>query len=272
MSRWWRARRRSIEKDRRDLDRDVGLSHLCDAALVFQRPRAGHPDQRARTLPGLSRSRHESGSGITPASTSRASRTTACRSGISRQPSGSRSNGSSDSWRGVVMDTYALEKLTGWTPELSPPPDTPLFWRVARVWLTHAHPSPLVGEGGAKRRMRGLSQVEVCVERTPHPSERALAPELPSPQGGGRSTVSLLAVTLAQKSLARSASAGRGSAVKGSGRVTSMAARPSRAVSRPLSTPSPSRCESFAAMPWPSICCTRLSPIGHAAGDRRDDR
>ena len=21
-------------------------------------------------------------------------------------------------WRGVVMDTYALEKLTGWTPEL----------------------------------------------------------------------------------------------------------------------------------------------------------
>jgi 4-amino-4-deoxy-L-arabinose transferase-like glycosyltransferase len=35
------------------------------------------------------------------------------------------------SWRGVVMDTYALEKLTGWTPELSPPPASPLFrWRV----------------------------------------------------------------------------------------------------------------------------------------------
>jgi 4-amino-4-deoxy-L-arabinose transferase-like glycosyltransferase len=34
-------------------------------------------------------------------------------------------------WRGVVMDTYALEKLTGFTPELSPPPDSPLFrWRV----------------------------------------------------------------------------------------------------------------------------------------------
>ena len=33
-------------------------------------------------------------------------------------------------WRGVVMDTYALEKLTGWTPELSPPPDSALFrWR-----------------------------------------------------------------------------------------------------------------------------------------------
>jgi 4-amino-4-deoxy-L-arabinose transferase-like glycosyltransferase len=34
-------------------------------------------------------------------------------------------------WRGIVMDTYALEKFTGWTPELSPPPDSPLFrWRV----------------------------------------------------------------------------------------------------------------------------------------------
>ncbi|MGJ4951769.1 glycosyltransferase family 39 protein [Bradyrhizobium sp. HKCCYLS20291] len=35
-------------------------------------------------------------------------------------------------WRGQVMDSYALEKLTGWTPELSPPPDSPLYqWR----WL-----------------------------------------------------------------------------------------------------------------------------------------
>jgi hypothetical protein len=25
------------------------------------------------------------------------------------------------------MDTYALEKLTGWTPELSPPPPSPLY-------------------------------------------------------------------------------------------------------------------------------------------------
>ena len=34
-------------------------------------------------------------------------------------------------WRGLVVDTYALEKLTGWTPELSPPKDSPLFqWRV----------------------------------------------------------------------------------------------------------------------------------------------
>jgi hypothetical protein len=29
------------------------------------------------------------------------------------------------------MDTYALEKLTGWAPELSPPSDSPLYrWRV----------------------------------------------------------------------------------------------------------------------------------------------
>jgi 4-amino-4-deoxy-L-arabinose transferase-like glycosyltransferase len=34
------------------------------------------------------------------------------------------------SWRGIVSDTYSLEKLTGWTPELSPPPDSPLYrWR-----------------------------------------------------------------------------------------------------------------------------------------------
>ncbi len=43
-------------------------------------------------------------------------------------------------WRGIVMDTYALEKLTNWTPELSPPPDLPLFrWRV------------LAGDAGALR-------------------------------------------------------------------------------------------------------------------------
>ena len=34
-------------------------------------------------------------------------------------------------WRGIVMDTYALQKFTGWTPELSPPPGSPLFnWRL----------------------------------------------------------------------------------------------------------------------------------------------
>ncbi len=36
------------------------------------------------------------------------------------------------SWRGRVMDTYVFGKLTGWTPELAPPPDSPLYqWR----WL-----------------------------------------------------------------------------------------------------------------------------------------
>jgi 4-amino-4-deoxy-L-arabinose transferase-like glycosyltransferase len=34
-------------------------------------------------------------------------------------------------WRGLVMDTYVIEKLTGWTPDLSPPKDSPLFqWKV----------------------------------------------------------------------------------------------------------------------------------------------
>ena len=34
-------------------------------------------------------------------------------------------------WRGIVMDTYALERLIGWTPDLAPAPDSLLFkWRV----------------------------------------------------------------------------------------------------------------------------------------------
>lgn len=33
-------------------------------------------------------------------------------------------------WRGRVMDTYVMDKLTGWTPDLSPPPDSPFYkWR-----------------------------------------------------------------------------------------------------------------------------------------------
>ncbi|VIO78519.1 Lipopolysaccharide core galacturonosyltransferase RgtA [Bradyrhizobium ivorense] len=53
------------------------------------------------------------------------------------------------SWRGTVMDTYALERLSGWTPDLSPPPDSTFFrWRVLALFL----PSPLVGEGGAHLR------------------------------------------------------------------------------------------------------------------------
>ncbi len=31
-------------------------------------------------------------------------------------------------WRGDVMDVYTLEKLTNWTPELAPPPGSPLYW------------------------------------------------------------------------------------------------------------------------------------------------
>src|SRR5580698_10369617 len=38
-------------------------------------------------------------------------------------------------WRGIVMDSYSIEKFSGWTPLLSPPPDSPLFdWR----WLADA--------------------------------------------------------------------------------------------------------------------------------------
>ena len=35
-------------------------------------------------------------------------------------------------WRGIVMDTYAIQTFSGWTPVLTPPKDSPLFdWR----WL-----------------------------------------------------------------------------------------------------------------------------------------
>ena len=128
------------------------------------------------------------------------------------------------SWRGIVMDTYALEKLTGWTPELSPPKDSPLYR--ART---------LAGEPEELRGNRGF----------------VIAARFDSHSSPSR---------LRSKSLARSPSAGRGSAVNGNGRVTSIAASPSRAVSSPFRTPSPSRCDSFAAMPWPSTCWIRLSP------------
>ncbi|MGF6312446.1 4-amino-4-deoxy-L-arabinose transferase-like glycosyltransferase [Bradyrhizobium sp. i1.8.4] len=53
------------------------------------------------------------------------------------------------SWRGMAMDTYSLEKISGWTPDLSPPPDTTFFrWRVLAILL----PSPPVGEAGAHLR------------------------------------------------------------------------------------------------------------------------
>jgi hypothetical protein len=50
-------------------------------------------------------------------------------------------------WRGIVMDTYALEKLTGWTPELSPPQDSPLYR--ARV---------LAGNFGTSRAFYAVAQ------------------------------------------------------------------------------------------------------------------
>ena len=49
------------------------------------------------------------------------------------------------SWRGIVMDTYALEKLTGWTPELSPQKDSPLY-----------RPRTLAGEPEMLRGNRGF--------------------------------------------------------------------------------------------------------------------
>lgn len=48
-------------------------------------------------------------------------------------------------WRGIVMDTYALEKLTGWTPELSPPRDSPLY-----------RPRTLAGDFGRLRSSQGF--------------------------------------------------------------------------------------------------------------------
>ena len=120
-----RARAEPVEKNRRDLDRHHGLSHLCDAALALQRPRARHPDQRARPLPGFcaipawTGSEDHTGLYVAREPDNRLplwNETNAVRKPLERVER---------SWRGVVMDTYALEKLTGWTPELSPPPDPP---------------------------------------------------------------------------------------------------------------------------------------------------
>ena len=48
-------------------------------------------------------------------------------------------------WRGTMMDIYALEKVTGWTPDLAPPPDSPLYrWRVLA--------GEIDGESSAKER------------------------------------------------------------------------------------------------------------------------
>jgi hypothetical protein len=51
------------------------------------------------------------------------------------------------------MDTYALEKLTNWTPELSPPPDSPLFrWRVLA-----GDPQMLPRSSGRRRAVAALA-------------------------------------------------------------------------------------------------------------------
>jgi 4-amino-4-deoxy-L-arabinose transferase-like glycosyltransferase len=60
------------------------------------------------------------------------------------------------SWRGFVMDTYALEKLTGWTPELSPPPDSPLYrWRLLVSDIRRSLPVAALGSNA--RPFRGES-------------------------------------------------------------------------------------------------------------------
>src|SRR3984957_8275002 len=65
---------------------------------------------------------------------------------------------------------------------------------------------------------------------------------------------------LLNKNGATSETPGALSTEKGIGRQTASAERPTRAVSRPLSTPSPMRAEIREAMPWPTSCCSRLSP------------
>lgn len=57
-------------------------------------------------------------------------------------------------WRGVLIDTYTIDKLTGWTPELSPQKDSPLFqWRVLALFSI----SPQAGRGEGNPTPRPLS-------------------------------------------------------------------------------------------------------------------
>jgi 4-amino-4-deoxy-L-arabinose transferase-like glycosyltransferase len=58
------------------------------------------------------------------------------------------------SWRGIVMDTYALEKLTGWTPELAPPPDSPLY-----------RARPLAGDFGPTLHVAALADERTIIPR-----------------------------------------------------------------------------------------------------------
>jgi 4-amino-4-deoxy-L-arabinose transferase-like glycosyltransferase len=58
------------------------------------------------------------------------------------------------SWRGIVMDTYALERLTGWTPELAPPPDSPLY-----------RARPLAGDFGPTLHVAALADERTFAQR-----------------------------------------------------------------------------------------------------------
>src|SRR5947209_1572338 len=58
-------------------------------------------------------------------------------------------------WRSTVMDCYALEKLTGWTPELTPAPDSPLYrWRVLAGEIRDE------SSGKQRRALAGLTHLE----------------------------------------------------------------------------------------------------------------
>lgn len=67
-------------------------------------------------------------------------------------------------WRGRVMDTYVLKKLTGWTPDFSPPPDSPFYrWRqlaesgaVVRYTLSSEVDAGSLEENASKRRSGAL--------------------------------------------------------------------------------------------------------------------
>ncbi len=63
-------------------------------------------------------------------------------------------------WRGVLIDTYTIDKLTGWTPELSPAKDSPLFqWRVLALratprplsFATNPSPNPTASAAAARQ-------------------------------------------------------------------------------------------------------------------------
>ncbi len=125
-----RARAGRNGEDRRDLDSDDRLSHLRHAALAVPRPRAGDRDQRARPLPGFrdpGMDRIKGHAGLYVARKPDDGLPLWDALPVKRERLGEVER----RWRGLVMDTYALEKLTGWTPDLSPPKDAPLFqWRV----------------------------------------------------------------------------------------------------------------------------------------------